>query len=69
MKVGRKDVYIAYVQETAAVNPRMLEAPTGYSVCASQAVNLLDFMAGEKITYIYKLGSTMTLDLRQKLGG
>ena len=68
LKVKHRNAYIAHVQELAQVTPRVLDEPVEFADCASRAVNLLDAMSGRTLTYMFKIGSTDELDLRQKLG-
>jgi hypothetical protein len=68
LKVKHRNAYIAHVKELAQVTPRVLDEPVEFADCASRAVNLLDAMVGRTVTYVFKIGSTNQLDLRQELG-
>lgn len=68
LKLKHRNAYIAHVQELAQVKPRVLDEPVEFADCASRAVNLLDAMVGQTVTYVFKYGSTNQLDLRQELG-
>lgn len=69
LKLEHRNSYIAHVKDLAVVDPRVLTAaPPDFAGGASSAVNLLDLMVGETVTYELKIGSMeRVIDLRAAL--